>query len=279
MIFQTQETSGNLGNTQWTIYSFGCLTACYASILEVDVHDIAKHEEYYNSDGTLTNPAKMASDFGGKWDARRDIALHDPVVCETRYTYKNGTKVMHFIVRYQGRIYDPASSNGTPLQNYEILSYRNLWKESEEIMLPKEVTKDFMYTYKGMVLWHVPDPQAYQTYIGSADLKDLPTKENELENQVTSQSSRADAAQNQVNQMTEENNKLEDTNIQLSKDNIVLRGNVEADKTTIKGLQDQVNYLNDELKTCQNKPAKIPADYQKILDLYHKFINIFRSKK
>lgn len=134
MKFYTQNISGNIGNTPYTIKKFGCKGTCYAMILETDPHNIFNHAEYFDKDGLLIDDLKCALDFGGKWDARRDIALHDPVVCETRYTFKDGAKGLHFILRYQGRIYDPLSSDGTPLQNYPILSYRNIWKESEDNM-------------------------------------------------------------------------------------------------------------------------------------------------
>ena len=124
MIFQNQKVDGLIGNTKWTLRSYGCLVASMATILEVDIHAIAGHAEYFNSDGLLVNPQKVCDDFGGEWNPdRSDIGLR-PVIVETRFDGK-----LHFVVWTGDRFYDPLSTNGNPLRDYKIISFRNVRKK------------------------------------------------------------------------------------------------------------------------------------------------------
>ena len=126
MIFQNQKVDGLIGNTKWTLRSYGCLVASMATILEVDIHAIAEHAEYFNSDGLLTNPQKVCDDFSGEWNPdRSDIGLR-PVIVETRFDGK-----LHFVVWTGDRFYDPLSTNGNPLRDYKIISFRNVKKRGE----------------------------------------------------------------------------------------------------------------------------------------------------
>jgi len=124
VIFQNQKVDGLIGNTKWTLRSYGCLVASMATILEVDIHAIAGHAEYFNSDGLLVNPQKVCDDFGGEWNPdRSDIGLR-PVIVETRFDGK-----LHFVVWTGDRFYDPLSTNGNPLRDYKIISFRNVRKK------------------------------------------------------------------------------------------------------------------------------------------------------
>jgi len=121
MKFYTQKVDGNIGNTKWTVRSYGCLGTCFGMILEVDPRQIFKHAEYFNSDGLLTNPQKLCNDFGGEWNSSRsDIGLR-PVIVETKFD-----GLMHFVVWDGNRFYDPLSANGNPLRGYKIISFRNV---------------------------------------------------------------------------------------------------------------------------------------------------------
>ena len=135
-----------IGRTNYSIKNYGCLITCFAYILGTTPDEIAKHTEYFNSDALLVDPAKCARDFGGQFDARRDVALHNPVVCETTYA-----GYQHFVIRENNQILDPLSLDGKPLINYQIKSYRNVWKENmiPEDLLPGRLERDV----DGKVWW------------------------------------------------------------------------------------------------------------------------------
>lgn len=130
--------NNKIGNTNYTIGQFGCLISCFAMILEINPPDISRHSEYFNKDAIFIRQPKCASDFGGQYSTERSKALYNPVICETTF---DGS--MHFVVRYNNRIYDPLTLGGWPLRNYKILSYRNLKKGDDDMK-----REDFGYTIK-----------------------------------------------------------------------------------------------------------------------------------
>jgi len=117
---------------------------------------IAK-QPVFDSNAVLTNPSKLASILGTEYNTTRSTALWNPVICEVKF---NGSQ--HFVVRYNGKIYDPLSSNGNPLRNYEIISYRNVkpkenmgkvvWNDIEVIFTDgqvREMSRDILQKERG----------------------------------------------------------------------------------------------------------------------------------
>lgn len=242
MKFQSQLTTGNLGNTKWSIRSYGCLTACYATILEVDIHTIAGHAEYYDSSGLLTNPQKLCDDFGGEWNSNRGELNIRPVIVETKF---DGT--MHFIVWTGDRFYDPLSTNGNPLRDYKIISFRNVKKKGGNNMrydLFRDPSGAIYERLNNYALVHIPDPDFLKRYYGdnpkvqevdniwsvgwiAEDPRPLETKITDLQNQVNAL----------LESVKEKTNKIAD-----------LQKETDA---TIKGLSDKIDQLNKDLTDAQ----------------------------
>jgi len=162
MIFYSQKDSRwkdiNIGGTPYKVGSYGCLLTCWAMITGVKPSEIAYRNDVFNKDGLIVYPSKLAGYLGTEYINKRTEALYDPVICEVKFDGKQ-----HFVVRYNGRIYDPLSWNGDPLRNYSIISYRNvkpkggnmgkvLWKDVEVIFTDgqvREMSRDILQKERG----------------------------------------------------------------------------------------------------------------------------------
>ena len=140
-----------IGNTNYTLDRYGCLICSWAMVTGTTPEFIAK-QPVFNSDAVLISPGKLASIIGTEYNLERSRALYDPVICEVRIG-----SAQHFVVRYQGKIYDPYTKDGKPYRNYTILSYRNVKPKGGE-MIQQNDLDGRVFTYKGMVLlWVKPE--------------------------------------------------------------------------------------------------------------------------
>ena len=107
----------NLGDTNLKVKDFGCLSVCLAMVLNKTPDEILSHKELYDSEGRIKSYQQVADTFGSQLISE----IPDPVIIKTTF---DGS--MHFIVRYQGQLYDPLSLIGKPLRDYKITSYVRL---------------------------------------------------------------------------------------------------------------------------------------------------------
>lgn len=136
-----------LGNTPYKMNDFGCLVCSISMVLGKTPDDILAHKELFDSEGVIKSYQQVADTFGSSILSETP----DPVIIRTLF---DGS--LHFVVRYQGKIYDPLSPNGTPLRNYKITSYvklKPLVGESGDMIAQNDLDGR-VFTYNGMgLLW------------------------------------------------------------------------------------------------------------------------------
>ena len=154
-------SENHLGETPYTIRKFGCLVCSLSMVLGVEPLKIACKAELFASDGRIKSYSQVAAMFG----ASIVDNIPDPVIIRTSFD-----GLLHFVVRWQGRIYDPLSLSGNPLRDYRIISYIRLKpKESEEFMKLELFSdhRDIYVRLWGNFLVHIPSPEELTKYFGS----------------------------------------------------------------------------------------------------------------
>jgi hypothetical protein len=205
-----------IGNTNYMIDRFGCLICSWAMVTDSDPNYIAR-QPVFDSDAVLVNPSKLASILGTEYNTSRSVALYDPVICEVRI----GT-AQHFVVRYQGKIYDPYTTDGRPYQNYTILGYRNV--------KPKENMNGLkLYDNNGQV-WAVFDNKQFyvenpKSIEGLSIIKGEPSGEILI--------------------------KQKDQDARLAQLRAELQGKIDARDIQINGLNAKIEQLKDEKVTLK----------------------------
>jgi len=142
-----------IGNTNYTIDKLGCLCVCWAMVTDTDPNYIAR-QPVFNSKAVLVSPGKLAGILGTEYSSIHFRALYDPVICKVRIG-----KSQHFVVRYNGRIYDPYTRDGKPYKNYSIISYRNVkpkggnmgkvvWDNGVEVIFTKGQVEEMSNAFK-----------------------------------------------------------------------------------------------------------------------------------
>jgi len=142
-----------IGNTNYKIDKLGCLICAWAMVTDTDPNYIAR-QPVFNSKAVLVSPGKLAGILGTEYSSIRSRALYDPVICEVRIG-----KSQHFVVRYNGRIYDSYTRDGKPYKNYSIIRYRNVkpkggnmgkvvWDNGVEVIFTKGQVEEMSNAFK-----------------------------------------------------------------------------------------------------------------------------------
>lgn len=260
-----------IGSTNLTIGSYGCKISCYSYLLGTTPDVIASCKEYFNSDGLLISDSQVANDFGGHFDSNRTNALHDPVVCEVKYTWKDGHQTQHFVVRENGKILDPLTLDGHPAQDYKIISYRNIWKDKQEDDVTNEKALDLM---RRAAINQPAGDETIPYYKNNVDQYAIDVYNGNVK-PLNDEISRLNGVVNQVNQEKSTlSGNIDELNVQILNLKNELGSTEDKDKETIddltKRLEEAVNQSQTnveayeaKIKDLSNQPPQI---VEKVVD-------------
>jgi regulator of replication initiation timing len=262
-------------------------------VLSKTPDEILAYKELYDSEGKIKSYQQVADTFGSQLIAE----IPDPVIIKTTF---DGS--MHFIVRYQGQIYDPLSLIGKPLRDYKILSYIRLKPLTESSSMAGKLYDQggqVWLSYNGKK-FYVEAPQEFGTetiikgdapgeiMIKKKDSEVLLAQQegrlreeynkqiNELKGNFNSLEGKFTVMQNQLAEALGEKNTLKEENDKLDKKNDDL---IAKSDNYRKKQEAKIKDLEDSLNKCLANSDVKPSWFKNLIEEIIKRINKLKERK